>query len=476
MPVVFGGLTPHPPLLIPQIGKEAIKEVFASLKGLELFSKRLVASSPELLLLVTPHGPVFREAPSIFTIKSFSGDFRQFGAPEVKLEADNYLPLARRIIDEAANSGFPLIELDEISIYRSRLRPFLDHATMVPLFYFQKAGLSVPMVLISIGMTPYKELFLFGKMVLSCVLAEGKRTALVASGDLSHRLIPSAPAGYDPIGKEFDRLILELLASGNFRGILSINEDLIERAGECGFRPLTITAGAWEELSLNTSVLSYEGPFGVGYGVVLCEPKEIADQQGSVGNKEQEPQKNEQEPQEPENREIYNSTWLLDLIKKSVEKFVTNGNVITVPKDIPSRFASPGGVFVSLRKHGQLRGCIGSLEPTTESIAKEVIQMAISAATRDPRFPAVKKEELIYVEYSVDLLSPLEPVTTIEELDPKKYGVVVKSDEKRGVLLPDLPGVDTVIQQVNIAKEKAGINASADVKLYRFNVTRYGKK
>lgn len=449
MPVVFGGVTPHPPLLIPEIGKDAIDKVKATQVGLQDFASRLVVSKPEVLLFVTPHGPIFNEGPSIFTVAKLTGDFRQFGAPQVKIAIDNYIPLARKILSLAQLSNFPLIELDEISVHRYRLKPILDHATMVPLFYFQEAGLNIPIVLISIGMLSYKELFQFGKLLLKCVMDEGKRTAMVASGDLSHRLIPGAPAGFDPIGKEFDKTILDLLAQGNFSGVLSVDQNLIDRAGECGFRPITIMAGAWEELSFKTSVLSYEGPFGVGYGVVLCEPSE----------------KNEND-----------ASWLMNLAKDSVDEYVKNGHILSLPRDIPQPFLNVGAVFVSLHRNDMLRGCIGGLQPVTSSIANEVTQMAIRAATEDPRFPPVKEEELSSLTYSIDILSPMEKVGDFKQLNPKQYGVVVCSGKKIGLLLPDLRGVDTVEQQVSIAMEKGGIKEGEPIEIFRFYVTRYGKK
>jgi len=131
------------------------------------------------------------------------------------------------------------------------------------------------------------------------------------------------------------------------------------------------------------------------------------------------------------------------------------------------------GTFVSLHKRGALRGCIGTFEPTCPNVAEEIIQNAISAATRDPRFPPVQDSELDDLEISVDVLSPPEPVESMAELDPERYGVIVESGWRRGLLLPDLEGVDTAEYQVEIARRKAGIGAHEPVQLYRFEVKRY---
>jgi len=130
-------------------------------------------------------------------------------------------------------------------------------------------------------------------------------------------------------------------------------------------------------------------------------------------------------------------------------------------------------VFVSIHKHGELRGCIGTFEPAEKNIAEEVITNAINSATRDPRFSPVTPAELADLEYSVDVLTEPEPVTSEAELDPKRYGVIVESGGRRGLLLPDLEGVDTVAQQIEICRSKAGITPHEPVKLYRFEVSRY---
>lgn len=157
----------------------------------------------------------------------------------------------------------------------------------------------------------------------------------------------------------------------------------------------------------------------------------------------------------------------------AIENYVKHGRIIAVPSDLPAELLnSRAGVFVSLKKHGALRGCIGTIEPCRSSVAEEIIANAISAAARDPRFLPVEAEELSELDCSVDVLSTPEPCT-VDDLDPREYGVIVESGGRRGLLLPDLVGVDTVDEQVDIARRKAGIGPNEPVSLYRFRVTRY---
>ncbi|MGB9612695.1 MAG: AmmeMemoRadiSam system protein A [Candidatus Margulisiibacteriota bacterium] len=164
---------------------------------------------------------------------------------------------------------------------------------------------------------------------------------------------------------------------------------------------------------------------------------------------------------------------MVQLARKTIETYLREGKIIDPPKELIPEMKERAGVFVSLHRHGQLRGCIGTFAPTTENVAQEIIRNAIESSTADPRFPPMREEELEGLEISVDVLSEPEPVNSINELDAKKYGVIVKSGWRRGLLLPDLEGVDTPEQQIAICRRKAGIGEDEPVELFRFKVRRY---
>jgi len=163
---------------------------------------------------------------------------------------------------------------------------------------------------------------------------------------------------------------------------------------------------------------------------------------------------------------------IVKLAKETVESYVCQGKV-SQPEELTPEMKQRAGVFVSIHKHGKLRGCIGTFEPARDNVAGEIMANAISSATRDPRFPPVDRSELGDLEFSVDILTMPEQVKDISELDPKKYGVIVESGFRRGLLLPDLEGVDTVEEQIAICRLKAGIKANEPVTLYRFEVKRF---
>jgi len=179
------------------------------------------------------------------------------------------------------------------------------------------------------------------------------------------------------------------------------------------------------------------------------------------------------------------------LAKSAVETYINKGKIIDTPQDLPEDFLKKrAGVFVTLEKKGKLRGCIGTYLPTKINIAEEIIYNAIAAATEDHRFPPVQKEELPFLSYTVYVLSEPKLVKDIKELDPKRYGIIVKTSPfvypnqkiafdnfppfKSGLLLPDLPGIDTPEQQISIACQKGGINPTKEkIFIYKFKTEKY---
>ena len=164
---------------------------------------------------------------------------------------------------------------------------------------------------------------------------------------------------------------------------------------------------------------------------------------------------------------------LVQLARRTIENFVRDGETISPPSDPTPEMEQRAGVFVSLHKSGELRGCIGTIEPVQPNVAQEIIHNAISAATRDPRFPPVRSDELNDLEISTDVLGEPEMISSLDELDPKRYGVIVEKGYRRGLLLPNLEGVDTVEEQIDIARRKAWISKDEEYEIQRFEVVRY---
>ncbi len=453
--VVLAGLAPHPAIIVPEVGRGGEKEAADTVFAMEELGRAFSRVGIETLVIVTPHGPAFTDAVSIPVLKSLTGDFGQFGAKDVSFQLDNDLGLVDALVKKSAAGPVPIVPLDENSYRRYRIRPQLDHGVLVPLYYLRKHGFRAPTLVVNIGFLPYNDLYRFGKRIAGAASSIGRKIGVLASGDLSHRLKPGAPAGYDKQGKVFDELLVERLRSFAVEDILSIPQSLTDAAGECGLRPITIMLGALDGVKVQPRMLSYEGPFGVGYAVALFEP-----------TRAKQPRKRDLKSDDQE--------FPVFVARTAVQDYLKQGGLPVLDTPVPEAFSGKAGVFVSIYKDGELKGCIGTIEPTTDSIAHEIMQNAVRAAVRDPRFSPVVADELEMLDYSVDVLSKPEPVADLSELDPKKYGVLCVKGRKKGLLLPDLPGVDTVEKQLSIAKQKAGISAfDTCVKIYRFTVERY---
>ncbi|MFA5628683.1 MAG: AmmeMemoRadiSam system protein B [Dehalococcoidales bacterium] len=340
--------------------------------------------------------------------------------------------LAKRIL---ANSKF----LTEDS--RAHLSEHSIEVQLPFLQYFNDNVQIVPIILSGSTGTVYREI---GHAIAKSIVDLKQDVLIVASSDMSH---------YE---KQESAVMKDNMA---IEPILILNEDeLLNRIREknismCGFGPVVSLITAAKELGVKRAELvKYQtsgditGDYSqvVGYaGIIFKKP---------IPQKMSEP---------------------AELAKNAVSAYIKEGKTIAPPHPLPPVFQGKAGVFVSVHKLGQLRGCIGTFNPSHQNIAQEIIVNAISAVTRDPRFSAVTADELPQLDYSVDILTAPEPVEDISELDPQKYGIIIEKGYRKGLLLPDLEGVNTVEEQIDITKEKAGISAHEKVKIYRFEVQRY---
>jgi aromatic ring-opening dioxygenase LigB subunit len=274
MAILMSALTPHPPLAIPQIGRENRELVRNTIESMEELAREIEAKKPDLLITISPHGPVFADAISILDLEELEGDFADFACPEVKIQFRTEEGFIKKLKENAGREGIEVITLTEADLARYRYPARLDHGVMVPLYFILNTGLDVPVIPITMGLLEYEKLFRFGGVIEKTVEGLGLNAIIIASGDLSHRLKPGAPAGYNPYGEKFDQELIDLLRKREYRAVLEMDPLVIEKAGECGLRPIIIMLGAIARRNFSSEVKSYEGPFGVGYAVVGFYPED----------------------------------------------------------------------------------------------------------------------------------------------------------------------------------------------------------
>lgn len=459
MSIVYAMCVPHPPLIIPEVGKGQEKGIQTTIDSYEAVMKKAASFHPDLVIITSPHSIMYSDYIHISPGASARGDFGSFGVPQVQISCKYDEVFVKELSALCTDLGVPAGILGE-------RHKELDHATMIPLYFLQHyiQGFKVVRIGIS-GLSPLMH-YRFGQAIRKISDDLGRKVVFIASGDLSHKLKEDGPYGYASEGPQFDSDITQAFESGDFMRFLTFSPDFCEEAAECGLRSFQIMAGALDRTSVISHLYSYEGPFGVGYGVAGFElhgfdaSRDIGDQYEVKRRKELQKIK--------EQEDAY-----VQLARFTIEHYIKEGIKPHMPSHPQEMDERQAGVFVTLHKEGALRGCIGTFQPTTSSIAEEIMQNAISACARDPRFPPVEEDELEDLIYSVDVLGEVEDIDDINALDPQRYGVIVTSGMKRGLLLPDLEGVDTVMKQVDIARNKAGIHEGEPIQLARFEVVRH---
>lgn len=454
-------ITPHPPVLLPEVGGGREREIAATDRAMRTAAETVAAWQPDVIIVSSPHTILYRDYFHIAPGDGAVGDMGCFGAPEVRIQASYDTLLREEIIRRAEAEGLHAGTLGQRD-------PELDHGVLIPLYYLRKVGVRCPIVRMGLsGFSPLDH-YRLGKCVQDAVNALGRRAVFLASGDLSHKLKADGPYGYAPEGPQFDDAVTRTMASGDFLEFLTIDPALCERAAECGLRSFQMMAGALDGLAVEPQLLSHEGTFGVGYAIALFPVTGRNDSR--CYEKDYLLAKNDRLA----TRKANEDPWV-KLARRSLETYVKTGQRLTsLPEDLPAEMTTQqAGAFVSLHKNGQLRGCIGTIAPTCENLAWEIVQNAISACSRDPRFSPVRPNELDELEYSVDVLGAPEPVDSPAALDPKTYGVIVSCSGRRGLLLPDLDGVDSVEAQLSIALQKGGIRENEPYKIERFKVVRH---
>lgn len=454
-------ITPHPPVLLPEVGGGREREIAATDRAMRTAAETVAAWQPDVIIVSSPHTILYRDYFHIAPGDGAVGDMSRFGAPEVRIQASYDTLLREEIIRRAEAEGLHAGTLGQRD-------PELDHGVLIPLYYLRKADVRCPIVRMGLsGFSPLDH-YRLGKCVQDAVNALGRRAVFLASGDLSHKLKADGPYGCAPEGPQFDDAVTHTMASGDFLEFLTIDPALCERAAECGLRSFQVMAGALDGLAVEPQLLSHEGTFGVGYAIALFPVTGRDDSR--CYEKDYLLAKNDRLA----TRKASEDTWV-KLARRSLETYVKTGQRLTsLPEDLPAEMTTQqAGAFVSLHKNGQLRGCIGTIAPTCDNLAWEIVQNAVSACSRDPRFSPVRPDELDELEYSVDVLGAPEPVDSPAALDPKTYGVIVSCGGRRGLLLPDLDGVDSVEAQLSIALQKGGIRENETYKIERFKVVRH---
>lgn len=459
--IVKAIMVPHPPLAVHEVGHGEEEKISDTLTAYRQAVSALADSRPQTVIVLSPHALMYRDYFNVSSGREAYGDLGRFRAGMVAFEKEYDEEFTHTLSERLYEEGFPGgTEYDN--------DPRLDHGTMVPLYFLDQVFTDYRLVRIGLSGLPLPMHYRLGMYIAETAAKLNRRIAVIASGDLAHCQKKDGPYGFRPEGPAYDERIMKTMGSAAFDELFAYPPAFLDAAMECGHRAFVIMAGILDGLAVTPHVLSHEATFGVGYGVVIYD---IGAEDGSRHFL----QAYEEEEKAKLKQTASDSDAFVRLARSSAESYIRFGKVMAVPDDLPKELMRErAGCFVSIHEHGELRGCIGTIAPTKPSLAKEIIDNAVSACSRDPRFHPIRADELEWLEISVDVLGRPEVIHDFSELDVKKYGIICSSRGRRGLLLPDLEGVDSVRQQIDIACSKGGFDSTAeDLVIERFEVIRH---
>ncbi|NLV48796.1 MAG: AmmeMemoRadiSam system protein A [Clostridiaceae bacterium] len=469
--VLAGYIMPHPPIIIPGVNPDphlAIKTEHA----MHALAADLLLKKPDTVVLLSPHAPIFSDYLYVYDDEELSGDLSSFGAPEIYLSFRQDQALRDRIVAECRKIPVEAGSLSPSQHYRFGFDRGLDHGAIVPLYFLSQVS-TFQLVVLASSALPMAILYKVGQKIREAAELLNRKIVIIASGDQSHKANAESPYGTVPEGAQYDAALVKALEMSDRSALLSIDPHVRQRAAECGYRSIVALCGAYKEQAITSRVLSYEAPYGIGYCVASIEP----DHEGQILAAD--PMDEHLEPKNDEdtlNRK--KESIPVQIARKTLESHLNDRKTTDLQEYILAMeqnewLNKQAGVFVSLKKEGYLRGCIGTIYPTTRSIIEEIMQNAVSAAKSDPRFPPVQPGELTLLDISVDILETPERIYDQSELDPDEYGVIVRQGDRTGLLLPRLDGISTIDEQLSIACQKGSIHTDKPYSIERFRVIRY---
>ena len=450
-PAIVGAvLMPHAPILVPNVGRHGGRAAAASWQAMCAAAAAVMKLAPETVIVISPHSPRRPGAFGLWAGDRLGDSFAQFNAPHTQVDLPNDQRLIKAIVAAAPSVGVDTWLIQD---------PRLDHGALVPLWFLAQAGWAGPTVVVSLNYPDEGGLTNMGQAIRSAANTLHRRVAIVASGDMSHCLAPDAPGGFHPDAHLFDQTFIRLIRSGAYQDLGNINAELWEHAAEDAVDSTVVATAAADGNANGHNVLSYEAPFGVGYGVaILFARPAVAESPDAAA-------------QMLDSRDGHR----LPGLARRAAATALDGSFEFPPAASGEYLNLQRGVFVTVHQaNGELRGCVGTIVPACSNLVTETWRNARLAALHDDRFAPVSSEEMGGLCFEVSVLHPPEKVATAAELDPHRYGVIVSTDDgRRGLLLPGIKQIKTPEQQLRSARAKASICPHEPVAIQRFEVDHF---
>lgn len=462
MGILASFLLPHPNSLVDRkMMVEEDNKLVETTRAYRTIAKRIAVLEPDTIIFLTPHGQSYLDYFQIAGGESATcsyGKSRGYrGTFQLKYDVD----LIKKIEEVAKREKIP-------TGTSGSAEEEIDHGTLIPLYFIRQYYRDFSAIRLSFSGLPFPAHYSLGKAIQEASETLGRNVVVVASGDMSHVLDKNGYYGYHDDGLKYDRRIKKILEDADFGELFKIPPDVIKNSEQCSYRVLLIMAGTLDKQDVNSMVLSYEKSRGVGY---MCASFDVTglNEERNFGEEFL-----EASAKETIIKSVRSDRYAT-LAREAIETYVREHRVMEFDaKRYPRLARNKMGCFVTIKETGVIRGCLGSVYPMKKNLGIEIIFTAISAATKDKRFPPLTEEDLKHIEVTVDFVSPPIPILSVLDLDPFKYGVMVEGNDGVAVMLPNIPGIKTAEEQLHVCKKKARIAFDDDdFQLYRFAVEHH---
>jgi|GEM_PF-291144 len=478
-----GYLMPHAPIILPTIGISEADQVSRTYNAMMKIGEEIADEDPDTVILISPHGPRFSDAIPIYDQATYKGSLSAFGDFETtfEYEKDDAFIEALMHLNSEENGQFYRFRDEDFA--RFEMDNTLDHGALVPLYFVQQFCKNFQVVIMSDADFDPTALMKAGVLIRRTAAKVHKKIVVIASGDLSHTLSEQGPYHYHPSSKIVDQAVVDAFENSDLLPLATLKQDNVEEAGICGLNSILMLFGVYNHMMYRTKCLSYEGPFGVGYAVgTMTEETSSSepDWMRQVLTALEEKAREERKRAHPFTRIAYEiikqkvKTGISPVVRMKEQSCYIGEEKIPLSKMAFERLMEPcEGIFVSIKKNGALRGCIGTVNGDAQNACyKQIGYYALQAAFKDPRFDAVSISELSTITISIDLLSKMIATELPLKHDVEKYGLYICGNDSSGILLPNLPGVDNPVDQLHIASHKAGLSVDEIEEVYHFTVER----
>lgn len=470
MSIISSYVLPHMQILIPEIAQGREKKLSETLTSYAEVSKRIAADNPETIVIISSHTDCYEEYFHISSGETGAGNFKEYGAEDVSFNVNYDLQMSHTIADickeHMLSAGCEGTE-----------QPQLDHAAMVPLYYINKElKTDYKIIRVSISGLSLLSHYELGKYIKEASEKLGRRTVVIASGDLSHRLSERGHLGYLKEGAIYDSMLCAAFKKSDFLTLFGFEEEIILNVAECILKSAVVMAGTLDGKNAVADFLSYESTFGVGLATCCFR---ILDQDENNENRQFDKILKAKIHTALEEKDFPDDAFL-KLARLAVETYVFDRHIITVDEagDIitDALKAQQAGVFISLKINGKLRGCVGTYTASCDNLAEEIIANSIAACCNDLRFKPVEIEELDVLSYEVDVIGDFDHIQNLNQINVKKHGLFVSLGNKNGIIMPNVDGLKSPGQQLEICLKQAGLKTGEAYHMYRFKTGHHQSK